>query len=62
LARKTAAEKDIDYRQIQGSGPSGRIIKSDVLDFKPSAQPLKQEVSQDVKTDVKVEKQAPKAA
>jgi pyruvate dehydrogenase E2 component (dihydrolipoamide acetyltransferase) len=37
LARKLAEEKGIDIRQVQGTGPGGRITKSDVEDFKPSA-------------------------
>lgn len=31
LARKLAEEKGLDLNQIQGTGPSGRIIKKDVL-------------------------------
>jgi pyruvate dehydrogenase E2 component (dihydrolipoamide acetyltransferase) len=31
LAKKLAAEKNLDPRQIQGSGPSGRIVRADVL-------------------------------
>jgi pyruvate dehydrogenase E2 component (dihydrolipoamide acetyltransferase) len=30
LARRLAAEKGLDLRQIQGSGPHGRIVKADV--------------------------------
>ncbi len=30
LARRLAAEKNIDLRQLNGSGPHGRIVKSDV--------------------------------
>ena len=32
LARKIAADKNIDLQNIQGSGPSGRIIKRDLQD------------------------------
>lgn len=32
-ARKLAREKGIDYTQIQGSGPEGRIIEKDVLNY-----------------------------
>lgn len=39
LAKKLAAEKGIDLSQVQGSGDNGRIIKSDVDNFKPQAQP-----------------------
>ncbi|MEM8867638.1 MAG: dihydrolipoamide acetyltransferase family protein [Verrucomicrobiota bacterium] len=37
LAKKIAAEKGIDLSSIQGSGPSGRILKDDVLNAKPAA-------------------------
>ena len=33
LARKIAAKKNIDLSQIKGSGPRGRIIKSDLEKF-----------------------------
>jgi pyruvate dehydrogenase E2 component (dihydrolipoamide acetyltransferase) len=43
LARRVAAEKNIDLHALRGSGPGGRIVKEDVLTFKPggasSAQP-----------------------
>lgn len=39
LAKKLAAEKGIDLSQVQGSGDNGRIVKADVDNFKPSAQP-----------------------
>lgn len=39
LAKKLAAEKGIDIKSIQGSGDGGRIIKSDIDNFKaPAAQ------------------------
>lgn len=37
LAKKLAAEKGIDLGSIQGSGDGGRIVKSDVDNYKPSA-------------------------
>ena len=37
LAKKLAAEKGIDIHNIQGSGDGGRIIKSDIDNYKPSA-------------------------
>jgi len=37
LAKKIAAEKDLDLATIQGSGPGGRILKEDVLNAKPVA-------------------------
>ncbi|HEX7906273.1 MAG TPA: pyruvate dehydrogenase complex dihydrolipoamide acetyltransferase [Chitinophagaceae bacterium] len=39
LAKKIAGEKGVDLKQIQGSGDGGRIIKADIDNFKPSAQP-----------------------
>src|SRR6202035_4911359 len=30
LARRFAEERSVDYRQIRGTGPNGRIIKMDV--------------------------------
>lgn len=35
VAKKLAAEMGIDYRQIIGTGPNGRIVKADVLGFTP---------------------------
>ena len=37
LARKIAEEKGINLSQVNGSGENGRIIKSDVENFAPSA-------------------------
>lgn len=39
LARKIAAERNIDLGAIQGSGPSGRIVKKDVEHAQPGAAP-----------------------
>jgi pyruvate dehydrogenase E2 component (dihydrolipoamide acetyltransferase) len=33
LARRTAAEKNVDLGQVTGSGPGGRIIQRDILGF-----------------------------
>lgn len=38
LAKKIAKEKGIDIAQVQGSGDSGRIVKSDIDNFKPAVQ------------------------
>jgi pyruvate dehydrogenase E2 component (dihydrolipoamide acetyltransferase) len=35
LARKIASEKNIDLSEVVGSGPSGRIIKKDILGTEP---------------------------
>lgn len=37
LAKKIAAEKGINIAQVQGSGDGGRIIKSDIDNYKPAA-------------------------
>ena len=37
LAKKLAAEKGIDIQMIHGSGDGGRIIKSDIDNYKPAA-------------------------
>lgn len=37
LARKIAEEKGLDLSRIQGTGPGGRIVKSDVESAKPGA-------------------------
>ncbi|MGH7214820.1 MAG: dihydrolipoamide acetyltransferase family protein [Tepidisphaeraceae bacterium] len=35
LARRIATERKIDLGQVQGSGPGGRIVQRDVIDFTP---------------------------
>lgn len=37
LAKKIAADKGIDLSKVQGSGDGGRIIKSDLDNYKPAA-------------------------
>jgi pyruvate dehydrogenase E2 component (dihydrolipoamide acetyltransferase) len=39
MARRVAEERGIDLRQVQGTGPGGRIIKENVENFKPEAAP-----------------------
>jgi len=39
LARRIAADKGIDLGQVNGTGPNGRIVQDDVLNFTPSAAP-----------------------
>jgi pyruvate dehydrogenase E2 component (dihydrolipoamide acetyltransferase) len=36
LARRIAADKGIDLKAVQGSGPNGRIVQADVLSFQPA--------------------------
>ena len=47
LARKIASEKNIDLSKVVGSGPSGRILKKDILGTEPEtkAVPIKTEPS-----------------
>jgi pyruvate dehydrogenase E2 component (dihydrolipoamide acetyltransferase) len=45
LAKKIAEEKGVNLNGLTGSGPSGRIIKNDVLSFKPSTTPTPQAAS-----------------
>jgi pyruvate dehydrogenase E2 component (dihydrolipoamide acetyltransferase) len=37
LARRHAADKGIDLSQLRGTGPGGRIVKTDVINFKPAS-------------------------
>ncbi|NTS42825.1 pyruvate dehydrogenase complex dihydrolipoamide acetyltransferase [Flavisolibacter sp. BT320] len=46
LAKRIAQEKGIDLRQVQGTGDGGRIVKADIDNFKPSAQPAQQAAAQ----------------
>ncbi|KXN73550.1 pyruvate dehydrogenase [Conidiobolus coronatus NRRL 28638] len=45
LARKLAEEKGIDIGAVVGSGPGGRIVKSDIENYKPSAAPAASQAS-----------------
>jgi pyruvate dehydrogenase E2 component (dihydrolipoamide acetyltransferase) len=45
LAKKLAAEKGIDIAAVSGSGDNGRIIKADIDNFKPGAQPSSKEAA-----------------
>ena len=42
LARRMAAEKGIDLSRVHGTGPGGRIVKSDIENFaeKPMLPPM----------------------
>lgn len=39
LAKKIAQDKGIDFASIKGSGENGRIVKKDIENYQPSAQP-----------------------
>ena len=45
LAKKLAAEKGINLAKVQGSGDGGRIIKSDIDNYKEQAAPAKQQAA-----------------
>lgn len=49
LAKKIALKNGIDYRNLSGSGPNGRIIQKDILNAK-----LQNKVSPNIKTKVKL--------
>jgi pyruvate dehydrogenase E2 component (dihydrolipoamide acetyltransferase) len=42
LARKMARDMGVSIEEVQGSGPGGRIVASDIKNFKPSAAPAPQ--------------------
>ena len=48
LARQIAKDKGINLSQVKGSGENGRIVKSDVENFTPSAAPQKATQSENV--------------
>ncbi len=56
LARKIAEQKGIKVSDIKGSGENGRIVKSDVENFKPSSKEVEKSSSSSV------EKAAPEAS
>lgn len=47
LAKKLAQDKGIDLSKIKGSGDSGRIIRKDVEEYKPSEAPQPKEQTQE---------------
>jgi pyruvate dehydrogenase E2 component (dihydrolipoamide acetyltransferase) len=50
LAKKIASDKGIQLSQVKGSGENGRIVKSDIENFTPSAQ-AKPAASADAKSE-----------
>lgn len=47
LAKKMAAEKNIDVKNLQGSGENGRIVKKDIDSYQPgTSQPSSQKASE----------------
>ncbi|MDD3840007.1 MAG: dihydrolipoamide acetyltransferase family protein [Clostridia bacterium] len=54
-ARKYAQEHGIDYSNIAGSGPNGRIVEQDVIDYQkaaPAAAPAQKQVADKVEVPV----------
>jgi pyruvate dehydrogenase E2 component (dihydrolipoamide acetyltransferase) len=61
-ARKTAREKEVELEQVTGTGPNGRIVEQDVLDYlerQPAATPLARRMAQE--KEVALEELAPEA-
>ncbi len=42
VARRLAAERGVDLSAVQGTGPGGRILRSDVLSAEPAAAPAEE--------------------
>ena len=42
VARRLAAERGVDLSTVQGTGPGGRILRSDVLSAEPAAAPAEE--------------------
>ena len=40
IARRLARERGIDLAQVTGTGPGGRIVEQDILEYTPSAVPV----------------------
>ncbi len=59
LARRIAADKGLDLSQITGSGPHGRIVKSDVEAAKPAAAAPTKTDAPAAKADAPAAKAAP---
>lgn len=48
LAKKMAEDKGIDLHNVQGSGDDGRIVKRDIENYTPAAQPAATESTQKI--------------
>jgi pyruvate dehydrogenase E2 component (dihydrolipoamide acetyltransferase) len=62
LAKKIASDKGIQLNQVKGSGENGRIIKSDIENFKPSTATAPQTATTPIETAAKSEAIAAPAA
>lgn len=58
LAKKLAEEKGIDLRYVKGSADNGRIVKSDIDNYKPSQQPAAAPAAQQPAAPKAAEQQA----
>ncbi len=59
LAKRIAEQNSVDIKQIAGSGPHGRIIKSDIIEFienpKPQEQIIKSnQITRELKSDSRI--------
>lgn len=54
LARQIAKDKGINLAQVKGSGENGRIVKSDVENFTPSATPQRVEQTENASQTVAI--------
>ncbi|MGN7388226.1 dihydrolipoamide acetyltransferase family protein [Sporosarcina sp. SAFN-015] len=59
--RKFAREKDIDIRQVQGSGKNGRVLKEDIEAFLNGGQQQPAQTTEETQTSVEVETQKQEA-
>ena len=54
LAKKMAEDKGIDIADVKGSGENGRIVKKDIVSFKPSEKVKPAVTSEEIKAEAKV--------
>lgn len=59
--RKFAREKDVDIRQVQGSGKNGRVLKEDIEAFLGGGQQQPAQTTEETQTSVEVESQKQEA-
>ena len=62
VARKLAAERGVNLTQVQGTGPGGRIVKSDVMAAEPSTEVLPAPVEAPAEAPAPVAVPVPKPA
>ncbi|WP_277012177.1 pyruvate dehydrogenase complex dihydrolipoamide acetyltransferase [Flavobacterium lindanitolerans] len=59
LAKKIAEEKNINISQVKGTGENGRIVKSDIENFKPAAATSQAPASQETAAKAETTASAP---